>query len=154
MRREWRWILAVSTLLALGAIGAKPYATLAAPYYTLAARWIARGHPWEVTDVSVVPSTSSPGSIVRLRGTVRERAEDSRPAMRLISKLQVAAVVEAPWSFGRCFFCGRCDLIGTVFGCWRSAFRFSYALRPRPLSASSSIRSPTVPRRWPVIPMR
>lgn len=95
MRREWRWILTASALLALGAIGAKPYATLAAPYYTVAASWIARGHPWEVTDVGVVPSTLGSGAILRLRGAVRERAEDSRPAARLISKLQVASVVEA-----------------------------------------------------------
>ena len=74
MRREWHWIFAASAMLALGALGEKPYAVLAAPYYTMAARWIARGHPWEVTDVSVVPSTSGPGTIVRLRGTVRERA--------------------------------------------------------------------------------
>lgn len=100
MRREWWWAIAASTILALSAAGAQSYVTLVAPYYAVAARWIARGHPsWEVVDVNVAPGASGRGAIVRLRGTVRERAEDRRPAMRLISKLQVAAVMEAPVVF-------------------------------------------------------
>jgi hypothetical protein len=99
MRHEWRWILAAITALAVGAIGAKPYATLAAPCYTVTARWIARGHPWDVVKIDVAPGSSTPGAILRLTGTVRARAEDGRPAARLISKLQVAAVVESPVAF-------------------------------------------------------
>lgn len=100
MRRELGWGIAALAALALGAIGATSYARLAVPYYSVAARWIARGHPcWEVVDVDVAQGTSGPGAIVRLRGNVRERAEDRRPAVKLTSKLQVAAVVESPVVF-------------------------------------------------------
>jgi hypothetical protein len=104
MRREWRWILAAMLALTVGAIGAKPYARLAAPYYTVAARWIALGHPWEVVNIDVVQGSSGLGAILQLTGavrifTVREGVDDSLPAARLISKLQVAAVVESPLVF-------------------------------------------------------
>jgi hypothetical protein len=100
MRREWRWILVASAVLALGAIGAKPYATLAVRYYTVVARWMAGGHPtWDVVDVEVAPGTSGSGAIVRLRGTVREQTQDAAPAARLTSKLQAAVVVESPVVF-------------------------------------------------------
>jgi hypothetical protein len=96
MRHEWRWIFAAVAALAVGAIGAKSYARLAAPYYTVAARWIALGHPWEVVNVDVAPGSSGRGAILRLTGTVRKQADASQPAAKLIAKLQVAAVVESP----------------------------------------------------------
>jgi len=109
MRREWRWILAAALALTVGAIGAKPYARLAAPYYTVAARWIALGHPWEVVNIDVVQSNSGPGAILRLTGAIRvftthESADDGRPAAGLISKLQLAAVVESPLVFWTLLF--------------------------------------------------
>jgi hypothetical protein len=109
MRGEWRWILAAMLALTVGAIGAKPYARLAAPYYTVAARWIALGHPWEVVNIDVVQSNSGPGAILRLTGAIRvftthESADDGRLAARLISKLQVAAVVESPLVFWTLLF--------------------------------------------------
>jgi hypothetical protein len=109
MRREWRWVLAAVVALAVGATGAKSYARLAAPYYTVAARWIALGHPWQVVNIDVVQGSSGLGGILRLTGavrvfTVREGADDSLPAARLISKLQVAAVVESPLVFWTLLF--------------------------------------------------
>jgi hypothetical protein len=109
MRREWRWILAAGLALTVGAVGAKSYARLATPYYMVAARWIALGHPWEVINIDVVQSNSGPGAILRLTGaiwvfTVREGADDSQPAARLISKLQVAAVAESPLVFWTLLF--------------------------------------------------
>lgn len=99
MRRQWRWALAAVAALALGAVGAEAYATLAAPYYQIAARWIARGHPWDVVSIEVAPSRSGPGKILRLTGTVRKHIDDSQPVGKLISKLQVATVVESPVIF-------------------------------------------------------
>jgi hypothetical protein len=99
MGHEWRWILVAMMALAIGVIGAKPYARLAAPYYAVAARWIALGHPWEVVNIEVAPGSSGRGAILRLTGTVRNGAYDSQPAAKLISKLQVASVVESPVVF-------------------------------------------------------
>ena len=109
MRREWRWILAAVLALTDSATGAKTYARLAAPYYTVAARWIALGHPWQVFNIDVVQGSSGLGGVLRLTGTVRvftvrEGADDSRPAARLISKLQVAAVAESPLVFWTLLF--------------------------------------------------
>jgi hypothetical protein len=99
MRHEWCWILAAIGALAIGAIGAKSYATWAAPYYTVVARWIAHGRPWDVIKIEVTQGSSGSGAVLRLTGTVRARADDSWPAAKLISKLQVAAVVESPVVF-------------------------------------------------------
>src|SRR5271167_2484313 len=104
MRREWRWVLAAVAALTAGAIGAKSYATLAAPFYAVAARWIAVGHPWEIVDIDVAPGNTGPGAILRLRGNVRRHADDHQPAARMISKLQVAAVVESPIVFWTLIF--------------------------------------------------
>jgi len=92
MRPEWRWALFAAAALAIGAGAAQRYCGLAAPYYTLAARWIAFGHPWEVSKIEVV--NSGPGMVLRLTGMVRD--DDGRPAAKLVSKLQVAAVVMSP----------------------------------------------------------
>jgi hypothetical protein len=94
MRPEWRWALFAAAALAVGAGTAERYCGFAAPYYTLAARWIALGHPWEVSKIEVVKSTSGPGMMLRLTGIVRD--DFGRPAARLVSKLQVAAVVMSP----------------------------------------------------------
>ena len=99
MRHEWRWIFAAAATLAAGSMGATSYARLAAPYYTAAARWIALGHPWEVVNIDVSPGNSGRGALLRLTGTVREGAQASQPAAKLISKLQVAAVAESPVVF-------------------------------------------------------
>ncbi|HEY4445722.1 MAG TPA: hypothetical protein VGN30_15680 [Steroidobacteraceae bacterium] len=104
MRREWRWGIAAVVALSIGAIGAEPYAKLAAPYYTVAARWIAEGRPWQVAGIDVAPNRSGPGSVLRLTGFVRQRADDAQPAANLISKLQVAAVVESPLIFWTVLF--------------------------------------------------
>lgn len=99
MRREWRFVLIAVSALVLGAVGAESYARLATPYYLTVARWIARGHLWDVVEMGVGPSRSGPGTLLRLTGTVRARPEDSRPSGRFIAKLQVAAVVESPAIF-------------------------------------------------------
>ncbi len=99
MPREWRWALAAIAALATGAICAEPYARLAAPYYAAIARLIAGAHPWEIVSVEVAPDTKAPGSVLRLTGLVRERRDDPQPAAILVSKLQVAAVVESPVVF-------------------------------------------------------
>jgi hypothetical protein len=99
MRPEGRWILAAIIALGVGAIGAKPYARLAAPYYQGVAEFLALGHPWQIVSVDVVPLASGRGAILRLTGWVREHAEDAKPAARLVGKLQVAAVVESPVIF-------------------------------------------------------
>lgn len=99
MRREWRWLLVAVAAIAVAALGAERYAKLAAPCYTVAARWITEGRPWEVISIVVAPNRSAPGAILKLTGTVRERSADSRPAALLVSKLQVAAVVESPVIF-------------------------------------------------------
>ncbi len=99
MRRESLWIIAAVAALAVGAIGAKSYAILAARYYTVAAHWISLGHPWEVVNIDVVPSSSGAGAILRLTGTVREGVDDKHPAAWVVSKLQVASVVQSPLVF-------------------------------------------------------
>ena len=99
MRAEWRWILGAIIALAVGTMGAKSYARLAAPDYQGAARLIAEGRPWEVVSVEVASSASSPGAVLRLTGFVREFFSDPKPQMRLVGKLQVAAVAESPLIF-------------------------------------------------------
>lgn len=104
MRYEWRCMFAAVAALAVGALGAESYAKLAAPYYTIAARCIALGRPWEVVNIDVAGGNSGPGAILRLRGTVRQRASDSQPAAWMISKIQVAAVAESPVVFWTLIF--------------------------------------------------
>lgn len=99
MRPETRWMLAAAAALVVGAIGARTYARLAAPYYQAVAQLIAEGRPWQIVNVEVASSPSSPGAILRLTGFVREFYGDAQPAARLVGKLQVAAVVESPVIF-------------------------------------------------------
>lgn len=99
MRAEWRWIFGATCALAVGAIGAKPYARSAAPYYQATAQLIAEGRPWEVVSVDIGASRSSPSEVLRLTGFVRAFFSDPKPRMRLVGKLQVAAVVESPVIF-------------------------------------------------------
>jgi hypothetical protein len=99
MRREWRWALAAVAALAVGAICAEPYARLASPCYAAMARLIAQTHPWEIVGVDVAPNANGPGSVLRLTGLVRERRDDPVPAGKLVSKLQVAAIVASPAIF-------------------------------------------------------
>ena len=98
MRREWRWLAIGAAALAVGAIGARSYARLATPYYRAVARVMASMHPWQVASLDVVRQGRS-GAVLELTGTVRARAGDQEPSARVISKLQVAAVVELPVIF-------------------------------------------------------
>jgi hypothetical protein len=94
-----RWIVAAVAALAIGAIGAKPYARMAAPYYLIAAELLAQGHPWEVAGVDVQSPAHGPGSILELTGTVRKYDSDILPAAIIAAHLEVAAVVQAPIIF-------------------------------------------------------
>jgi len=88
----------VAAALAVGACGARAYARLAAPYYALAARAIALAHPWQIERVRIT-SQSAPGAVLQLEGAVRRRADDAQPAARLVSQLQLAALVQSPVIF-------------------------------------------------------
>jgi hypothetical protein len=99
MRLDWRWVFGAIVALAVGAIGAKPYARWAAPYYQVVAEIIAEGRPWQIVDVEVTSLGSSPGAILRLKGVVREFSGAKNPAAWVVGKLQVAAVVESPLIF-------------------------------------------------------
>jgi hypothetical protein len=98
-RRNWPWAVAAIVAFAVGAAGARPYARLAAPYYQAAAECLAQGRPWLLAGVDVVTPASSPGAVLQLTGWVRHYARDARPAARVVSKLQVAAVVQSPLIF-------------------------------------------------------
>lgn len=98
IRRERRWLLVIVVALGLGAFGAQSYARLAIPYYKFVARCIAAEHPWTIVSMEVA-GQSGPGAILRMVGTVREHTYDLEPAALLISKLQVAAVVQSPLIF-------------------------------------------------------
>jgi hypothetical protein len=52
-----------------------------------------------VVNIEVSPGSSGRGALLRLTGTVRARADAGPPAAKLVSKLQVAAVVESPVVF-------------------------------------------------------
>lgn len=99
MRRELRWALVAAVALAIGSIGAEPYARLMSPYYFAVGRLLARGHPWDIASVDVSRAAREPGAVLRLTGFVRRSASDSQPAGRMVAKLQVAAVAESPVIF-------------------------------------------------------
>ncbi len=99
MRPERRLILGAIVALGVGVIAAKPYARLAAPYYQRVAEWVAEGRPWEIERVEVVPSPSGLGAVLRLTGEVSKYVAAVKPSARLVSKLQVAAVIESPAIF-------------------------------------------------------
>jgi len=99
MRREWRLLAIASIALAVGVLGAEPYARLASPVYAAAARIIALGHPWQIISIGLGPGGSGPGSVLRLTGAVRARSDDPTPAAVLVGKLQADAVVESPVIF-------------------------------------------------------
>ena len=99
MHSVLRWAVAAVAGLAIGSACAEPYAHIAAPWYAVAARLLAHGHPWTVTDVDVGPGKSGSGTVVRLKGEVRKYAWDSVPAGTVISRVQVGEAVETPVVF-------------------------------------------------------
>lgn len=98
MRRELTWAIVAAGALSVGAFAAEPYARALIPYYVAASRVIARGHPWDVASVDI-SRTSGPGAVLRLTGFIRRRLTDPQPVARVVSRLQVAAVVESPVVF-------------------------------------------------------
>jgi hypothetical protein len=99
MRLEWRLALGAAAALTLGTLCAEPYARLAIHYYGLVAHWIADGHPWQIVRLDIAQGESGPGAVLRLIGAVVQYPDDTQPAAVLISRLQVAAVIEAPTIF-------------------------------------------------------
>jgi hypothetical protein len=99
MRRELGWALIGAAALAIGTIGAEPYVRVLSPYYLSVGRWIARGHPWTISDVEIGADINGPGSVLRMTGTIRRRDVESEPVYRIVSRLQVAAVAESPVIF-------------------------------------------------------
>jgi hypothetical protein len=99
MRREWLWGLAAVSALAAGAWGGDGYARLAAPAYRAAAELIARGHPWKIEEVRVVPDVTMPGTVLRLIGDVRRQPGDPKAAAVVVARVTVGAVVQGPVVF-------------------------------------------------------
>jgi len=98
-RHELRWIAAAIMALSIGTVGARSYARVVIPYYRAVAEYLATGHSWEVVGIELQSSGSGPGAVMRLTGLVRAQPNDLRPSGRVVSKLQVAAVVELPIIF-------------------------------------------------------
>ena len=99
MRPEIRWALASAAALAVGVIGAVPYARLAAPYYAFVDSLLAAHHPWEISRVDVKPGKSSLGAELQLEGYVRRRMNSREHAARVVGRVQVGEVVESPLVF-------------------------------------------------------
>lgn len=99
MRSEVRWALAFAAALTFAALGARPYARLAAPCYQAIAGVLALGHPWDVVSVEVAEPPGGGGAVLRLKGLVYESAASLRPSFRMTGKLQVAAVAQGPLIF-------------------------------------------------------
>jgi hypothetical protein len=99
VRAELRLLIVAAVALTAGALGAETYARLAIPYYSLIAHWVAAGHPWQIIGLEIAPGQSGPGALLRLKGALLGATGDGRPSAILISKLQVAAVVESPLIF-------------------------------------------------------
>jgi Protein of unknown function (DUF2919) len=99
MRIELRVLLGAMLALTVGILCARPYAQFALPYYSSVAGWIAAGHPWQITGLDIAPDDNAPGFVLRLTGAVFKHLGDAQPAGILISKLQVASVIESPVIF-------------------------------------------------------
>jgi hypothetical protein len=99
MRPEWRWVAAFGAALALGALCAPQYARLAAPCYQGIAMFLAQDRPWDIESVEVAEPAGGAGAVLRMQGVVRASPGSLRPVARLVGKVQVGAVVEAPVIF-------------------------------------------------------
>jgi hypothetical protein len=99
MRREVRWMFAAVAALVIGAVCAKPYASLAAPYYTIVDRAFAIGHPWTPGIVEVKRNDKGPGFVLTSTSDVRRQPNDPRPAARTVARVQVGEAVETPMVF-------------------------------------------------------
>lgn len=99
MRRNLRYVLAAAAALIIGATCAETYARLATPYYEVVTSAIADLHPWRVLHLSVNRDRSNPGASLRMTGEVRRSREDPTPAARVIVRVQVGEVIEAPVVF-------------------------------------------------------
>lgn len=99
MPRNLRYALAAVLALIVGTTCAEAYARLALPYYQAVTALIADMHPWKVLDLSVNLNGSGPGAALRMTGEVRRRWDDVAPAARVIVRVQVGEVVEAPVVF-------------------------------------------------------
>jgi hypothetical protein len=99
MRREWRLGLAIVIAFAVGTTCAEGYARLAAHYYATIAEWIAETHPWKIISVAVARDESNHSAVLLLTGDVRRERTDSRPAVRIVSRIQVGEVIETPLVF-------------------------------------------------------
>ena len=96
---ELRWGLVGLAAVAFSVFAAEPYARLMRPYYECVARVITATKPWQILDVSVGPGESSPGSQLKLTGTVRRNPTDPAPAAMVVSKLHVGATVQLPVTY-------------------------------------------------------
>lgn len=99
MRPDFGWGVAAVVALALGVTCAEPYARLAAPYYACVDRFIARGHPWEVTGVDVRPGKSNLTAELQLRANVFRYQGAPNRAARVVGRVQVGEVIETPLVF-------------------------------------------------------
>jgi hypothetical protein len=84
--------------LAIGVVGAEPYARLAAPLYDVEATAIGGLRDWTVNGVAVEREENRPGLFLRLHGRV-SAAENSTRSASLITRVQVGAVIEGPLIF-------------------------------------------------------
>ncbi len=96
MRSEYRWALAFAAALVFAALGARPYARLAAPCYQVIAGLLALSHPWDVVSVEVAQPSGAAGAVLRLKGLVYASAASLHPSFRMTGKLQVAAGAQGP----------------------------------------------------------
>ena len=103
-RREWFWLIGAVAALALGATCGAGYSRLATPYYATVAAWIATLHPWnaadrwEITEVAV-RNEPDHGSALRLTADMYRNRDDKAPTARVVTRLRVGEVVEAPLVF-------------------------------------------------------
>ncbi len=99
MRLEFRVLLIVAVALTLGATCAESYARFASGFYAAATRLVAIGEPWRITKVEVATDPSNTPPVLRLFAEVRRRAQDVDPAVRAVTRMQVAAVIQVPLIF-------------------------------------------------------
>jgi hypothetical protein len=99
MRREMRRAFTAIAVLVIASTCAQVYARLASRYYAAVDRFISIGHPWDILSVGVEPGDVSPGSVICLVGDVRRQIGDSRPAARVVVRVQVGEAIETPLVF-------------------------------------------------------
>jgi hypothetical protein len=91
--------LAAIVVLMIGVTCAEPYARLAAPYYAVVDRFIAWGHPWEVTGVDVRRGKSNLTAELQLQANVFRYQGAPDRAARVVGRVQVGEVIETPLVF-------------------------------------------------------